>query len=135
MTPEESKLLIDIATGIKVVQASNSEIKKDIEDLQHQFKKTNDEVIVNKMEIKHLDKRISDNYKNQKEDINGAFSKINHCGISKEKIYKTEKEDIKKYIDDKINISSSSLQNKFYVSILTAIAGILIAILKDIITK
>jgi len=135
MTPEQNKMMIDTSLNTKSILKIIEEMKKDIEKLEDQFKKTNDNVIENKMRIEFLDKRISDNYKNQKDDINGAFSKISHCSIEKEKTHTTEKEDIKKYINDKINISNSSLQNKFYVAILTAISGIIFAIIRELISK
>ena len=42
---------------------------------------------------------------------------------------------LKLQIDDKIKMSSSSLQIKFYVAILTAISGLVFAIIKDSISK
>jgi predicted nucleic acid-binding Zn-ribbon protein len=124
MTPEQNKVLIETSADIKTILTALSRLEKDLEKLENSSKDMNEKIIGNKKDIEFLDKRIGDNYKNQQNDIDGAFSKITSCSDSKEK-----------YINDQIKLSNSSLQIKFYVAILTAISGLVFAIIKDTFTK
>jgi hypothetical protein len=124
MTLEQNKVLIETSSDIKTILTAFARLEKDFENFKTDSKATNEQVIGNKKDIEFLDKRIGDNYKNQQNDIDGAFSKITSCSDSKEK-----------YINDQIKLSNSSLQIKFYVAILTAISGLVFAIIKDTFTK
>jgi len=135
MTPEQNEMIIEMNVNIKSILGFITEIKKDVEALQLESRTIKDDVIENKMNISFMEKRISDNYKNQRSDIDGAFSKISRCSDAKEKFIKADHEAIEQYINDKIKLSSSSLQIKFYIAMIAALSSFLIPLLKDLLKK
>ena len=132
MNTEEHDLLTKIAVGMELTHIGINDIKKDIENLQSEFKKTNEDVIENRINHKHLIEKVEMNYKKQKEEIDGAFIKISSCGIDKSKQFQSEKDNMDKHITNSIKIAIASLQIKFYVAILVAVGAVVTSIIKDL---
>lgn len=105
-------------------------IKDNVEKLASKVDNANEKITKNSKDIEYIEKRIDHNWNNQNGKIDAVSQKLLVCDNSKSEVFRIEKENMIKLLDDSIEISLSKLQIKFYVAVIAAIFSAAFSIVK-----
>ena len=120
MDVNEKALLLSISGNVEQIKETVSEMKADLLKMETRLQTVNDDVIKNEMEIKFLDRRAIDNYKNLKTDIDNVSQKL---------IVSCDAQDKKSKRD--IQLEVGNLKVWILVSLTTGISAITVILIRE----